>query len=345
MASVDAESQRLLYRVAQAYYDEDLTQQQIARRFGLSRPKVSRLLQRARASGVVKIVLVPPSSDMSSLERGLEARYGLDEAVVVAVTDPRDAAGVARELGPAAAECLARSIRGNEVVGITWGSTLLAMVDALPARSWPDVTIVQIMGGLGPVDAREHSADLTRRVARRFGARLELLPAPGLVSSVAAAEALRADPQIAATLRLAARADIAIVGLGVPSPDSVVMRYGTIISPAEAEAARRAGAVGDIALRFIDADGRPVRLPLNEPFAEPFGERIIGLTLDEIRAIPRTIGVAGGEAKYAVVRAALRAHLIDVLVTDHVTAQRLLDATEDNGAESRRVGHERRPER
>ena len=345
MASVDAESQRLLYRVAQAYYDEDLTQQQIARRFGLSRPKVSRLLQRARASGVVKIVLVPPSSDMSSLERGLEAHYGLDEAVVVAVTDPRDAAGVARELGPAAAECLARSIRGNEVVGITWGSTLLAMVDALPARSWPDVTIVQIMGGLGPVDAREHSADLTRRVARRFGARLELLPAPGLVSSVAAAEALRADPQIAATLRLAARADIAIVGLGVPSPDSVVMRYGTIISPAEAEAARRAGAVGDIALRFIDADGRPVRLPLNEPFAEPFGERIIGLTLDEIRAIPRTIGVAGGEAKYAVVRAALRAHLIDVLVTDHVTAQRLLDATEDNGAESRRVGHERRPER
>ena len=345
MASVDAESQRLLYRVAQAYYDEDLTQQQIARRFGLSRPKVSRLLQRARASGVVKIVLVPPSSDMSSLERGLEARYGLDEAVVVAVTDPRDAAGVARELGPAAAECLARSVRGNEVVGITWGSTLLAMVDALPARSWPDVTIVQIMGGLGPVDAREHSADLTRRVARRFGARLELLPAPGLVSSVAAAEALRADPQIAATLRLAARADIAIVGLGVPSPDSVVMRHGTIISPAEAEAAREAGAVGDIALRFIDADGRPVRLPLNEPFAEPFGERIIGLTLDEIRAIPRTIGVAGGEAKYAVVRAALRAHLIDVLVTDHVTAQRLLDAAEDNGAESRRVGHERRPER
>ncbi len=353
MASVDAESQRLLYRVAQAYYDEALTQQQIARRFGLSRPKVSRLLQRARASGVVKIVLVPPSSDMSSLERGLEARYGLDEAVVVAVTDPRDAAGVARELGPAAAECLARSIRGNEVVGITWGSTLLAMVDALPARSWPDVTIVQIMGGLGPVDAREHSADLTRRVARRFGARLELLPAPGLVSSVAAAEALRADPQIAATLRLAARADIAIVGLGVPSPDSVVMRHGTIISPAEAEAAREAGAVGDIALRFIDADGRPVRLPLNEPFGEPFaepfgepfGERIIGLTLDEIRAIPRTIGVAGGEAKYAVVRAALRAHLIDVLVTDHVTAQRLLDATEDNGAESRRVGHERRPER
>ncbi len=336
MASVDAESQRLLYRVAQAYYDEDLTQQQIARRFGLSRPKVSRLLQRARASGVVKIVLVPPSSDMSSLERGLEAHYGLDEAVVVAVTDPRDAAGVARELGPAAAECLARSIRGNEVVGITWGSTLLAMVDALPARSWPDVTIVQIMGGLGPVDAREHSADLTRRVARRFGARLELLPAPGLVSSVAAAEALRADPQIAATLRLAARADIAIVGLGVPSPDSVVMRYGTIISPSEADAAREAGAVGDIALRFIDADGRPVRMPLNEPFAEPFVERIIGLTLDEIRAIPRTIGVAGGEVKYAVVRAALRAHLIDVLVTDHVTAQRLLDAAEDNGAESRR---------
>lgn len=318
---MDLESQRLLYRVAQAYYDEELTQQQIARRFGLSRPKVSRLLQRARESGIVNIVLVPPSSDMSDLERGLEARYGLDEAVVVAVTDPHDATGVARELGPAAAECLARSMRGNEVAGITWGSTILAMVDALPARSWPDVTIVQIMGGLGPVDAREHSADLTRRVARRFGARLELLPAPGLVASVAAAEALRSDPQIAATLRLAARADIAIVGLGVPSADSVVLRYGTIISPEEVAAAQGAGAVGDIALRFIDAHGRPVPLPLNE--------RIIGLTLEQIRAIPRTIGVAGGHRKYDVIRAALRARLIDVLVTDHATAERLLNVSGD----------------
>lgn len=330
VARVDAESQRLLYRVAQAYYDEDLTQQQIARRFGLSRPKVSRLLQRARESGVVNIVLVPPSRDMSSLERGLERRYDLDEAVVVAATAPRDAAAVARELGPAAAECLTRSIRGHEVVGITWGSSILAMVDALPARSWPDVTIVQIMGGLGPVDSREHSADLTRRVARRFGARLELLPAPGLVSSVPAAEALRADPQIAATLRLAARADVAIVGLGVPSPDSVVMRYGTILSPEEVAAAQEAGAVGDIALRFIDAEGRPVPLPFND--------RIIGLALEQIRAIPRTIGVAGGETKFDVIRASLRARLLDVLVTDHVTAGRLLARPEGDSSDPQEDG-------
>jgi len=198
------------------------------------------------------------------------------------------------------------------------------MVDALPPHSWSDVTIVQIMGGLGPVDAREHSADLARRVAHRLGAHLQLLPAPGLVSSEAAAEALRADPQIAATLRLAANADVAIVGLGVPSPDSVVMRYGTILSPKEVVTAQEAGAVGDIALRFIDAYGRAVPLPFNA--------RIIGLTLEQVRAIPRTIGVAGGSAKYGVIRAALRGRLIDVLVTDHITAQRLLSDKETVGS-------------
>lgn len=296
-----------------------MTQQQIAKRFGLSRPKVSRLLQKARDERIVNITLVPPTGGMADLERELEHRYGLEEAVIVTVSDPQDLTAVARERGPAAAECLVRCVSGREIVGVAWGKTILALVDALPFKSWPDVTVVQMLGGLGPVDVLEHSTALAHRIAQKFSARLRLLPAPGIVSTRAAAQALKSDNQIAETLALAARADVAVVGLGVPLPGSVLLRDGTIINENELARLRAAGAVGDIGLRYIDAYGRPVDLEIHE--------RVIGLTIEQIRNVPRVIGVAGGEAKIEVIRAALRGRILDVLVTDHTIARTLLAET------------------
>ena len=318
--AISREQHRLLYRIAQAYYFDGLTQQQIAKRFGLSRPKVSRLLQKARDAEIVNITLVPPTSGMADLERELEGKYGLEEMVIVSVSEPQNLTSVARELGPAAAECLVRRISGKEVVGIAWGTTILALVDALPFKSWPEVTIVQIMGGLGPVDELEHSTELARSMAQRFNARLRLVPAPGIVSTREAAQVLKSDKWIAETLALAAKADIALVGLGVPVPDAILLRDGSIITQKDLELLKEAGAVGDIALRYIDVYGRPLNVEINE--------RIIGLTLEQIGNIPLVIGVAGGAAKYEMIRAALRGKILDVLVTDHATAQALLAETE-----------------
>lgn len=313
---IDQELHRLLYRIAQAYYVEGLTQQQIGKQFGLSRVKVSRLLKQAREERIVNITLVPPSGRLPEVERGLERKYGLDEVIIVSVSAPAEPAVVARELGPAAAEYLLRILNGDEVVGITWGTTTLAIADALPTRSWPDLTVVQILGGLGPIDTLEHSTELARRIAQKLKARLQLLPAPGIASNRAAAEALRSDHQIARTLALAARADVALVGLGVPLPQAVLVRSGTIINREDLELLKQAGAVGDIALRFIDSRGRPLKLEIDE--------RIIGLSLEQIRKIPRVIATAGGEEKYCMILAALRSKILNVLVTDHVTGEKLL---------------------
>lgn len=314
--ALNSEQHRLLYKIAQSYYLDGLTQQQIAKRFGLSRPKVSRLLHKGRDEGVININLVPPPNGMAELEHELERRYGLEEAVVVPVSDSKNLSAVARELGPPTAECLARSIRGDEIVAITWGTTMLAVVDALPFKFWPSVTIVQVMGGLGPVGEMEHSTELAQRAAQRLNARLRLLPAPGIVSSRETALTLKSDKQIAETLALASRADIIFVGLGVPSPNSILLRDGNIITRKDLELVQEARGVGDIALRFIDANGKPLNLELNE--------RIIGLTLEQIKAIPRVIGTAGGEAKYELIHAALRGRLLNVLVTDHATAKALI---------------------
>jgi DNA-binding transcriptional regulator LsrR (DeoR family) len=317
--AIDEKRHRFLYKVAQAYYEDGGTQQQVADRFSLSRSKVSRLLQEARDEGVVETVLIPPSGAMTEVERELEKRYGLDEVTIVSVSNPGDLASVKRELGPAAAECLLRSVSEGDVVTIAWGMSILAMVEAMPSRSLPDVTVAQISGGMGNGGERDHSCQLTLELARKLGAKPHLLQAPGVISTIEAAEAIRSDIQIGETLALAATAQVAVVGLGLLSDDTMLLREGTILSSQDVQTLREARAVGDIALRYLNNDGQPIDLEINE--------RTIGLTIEEIKEIPRVIGIAGGKAKFDIIRAALRGEILDVLITDHAVARALLDDT------------------
>ena len=304
----------LLYKIAKAYYEDGLTQDQIGRRFGLSRIKVSRLLQQARQARVVQITITPPSGSSADLERAVETAFGLDEVVVVATAGEAQAA-VAPLLGQAAAAYLARCIGDGEVLALSWGTTLLAAVDAITPQNLPGVRVVQMLGGLGSAESEVYGGDLAVRLAHALGAKMRLIPAPGIVASRLVRDALLQDVTIAETLALAQRADIALVGIGSPMPGSVVVQAG-ILTEQDLADLQAAGAVGDVALRFFDGAGRPVDHPIND--------HIIGLDLEQIRRIPRVIGVAGGADKYEVVRGAACGHLIDVLITDELTALRLM---------------------
>jgi DNA-binding transcriptional regulator LsrR (DeoR family) len=215
----------------------------------------------------------------------------------------------------AAAAYLARSLSDQQVLDLSWGTTLLAVVDALASQSLPDLRVVQMLGGLGRLESETYGADLTMRMAQTLGARMRLLPSPGIVASKLVRDALLQDINIAETLALAGRADLALVGIGAPMSDSVIVEAG-ILNTAELAELKAMGAVGDIALRFFDAEGQAIDHPIND--------RIIGLDLAQIRHIPRVVGVAGGDGKYEVIRGAVRGNLVDVLITDEITATRLL---------------------
>ena len=117
---------------------------------------------------MVTISVVPPPSGQPKLERALEQQWDLDEALVVTVRGPDQPGEVARDLGPAAADCFLRRLPEHAVVGFAWERTMLALVDALSSQSRPDLAIVQINGGLGPVDILEHSTELARRMAQKL---------------------------------------------------------------------------------------------------------------------------------------------------------------------------------
>lgn len=306
---------RLLSRISKLYYEQKLTQQEIADRLCLSRPKVSRLLQQALDEGIVQITVLAPPGMHNELEDQLEQRFDLREAVVVEVHNPTSQESVSRQIGTAAASYLQRTLQDDDIIGIFWGMTLNALVTALQPCEATNLHVVQMIGGLGPPEAEEHATELCRRMSRLLNSKLTLLPVPGLVDNPAHKAVFLSDTYVRNAFELFSKITVAYIGIGSASPTSFIMQNG-ILSQAELEELHRLGAVGETALRFFDAHGQAVPSAVDD--------RVIGITLEELKRIPRVVGMAGGPEKEAVVRAALEGALVDVLITDHVLAARLL---------------------
>lgn len=307
---------RLLTKVSKLYYEDNLNQDDIVARLHISRSTISRLLAQAREEGIVKIVVVPPTGTYSALEAELEKKYAVEEVVIAEAPAPDSPQMIARELGKAAANYLLRVIDQNDLVGVSWGYTIRGMVSALEPKNFPNVRIVQMTGGIGKPESEAHATELCHTLARTLSCKLALLPAPGVVHSRQTREVYLMDEHVRTAISLLPQITQAFVGIGSLNSYSISTRDETILTQSDLDEAIANGAVGDIANRFIDANGQPVHVELNE--------RIIGIDLDQLRKIPRVVGVAGGTNKIAPIRAALRGKLIDVLITDQTTAEVLV---------------------
>jgi DNA-binding transcriptional regulator LsrR (DeoR family) len=275
-----------------------------------------------------------PTGAHPDLEERLQARFGLEDAVVVDTTADDDD-GIARELGAAAAFYLESTVRSGDVIGISsWSATLLAMVDALhPVAGVRDTKVVQILGGVGDPSAAGHATHLIRRLAELLHGEADFLPAPGVVGSADARGILLEDPFVRRAMAVFDEISMALVGIGTVEPSGLLARSGNVFSPEELAGVRALGAVGDVCLRFIAADGSPIVTPLDD--------RVIGISLEQLKRTPRSIGVAGGERKVPAIRAALAGGWLNSLITDRHAAETLLgDRDTDAASDQDLVGAE-----
>jgi DNA-binding transcriptional regulator LsrR (DeoR family) len=316
---------RLLVKVARLYYEQELTQADIGQRLRLSRQKVQRLLSQARAEGIVQINVNPIMGTFADVETALAERFELQEAIVVETTAYDDQLVVAREVGAGAAEYLLRIVEPNDVIVMSWGGSLLGMVNGVAANRRREdlrgVTVIQGLGSLGDPNNDTHASDLTRRLARSLNGQAVLLPAPGAAGSPTTRDAFYNDPHVSQVLQTACAATMMFTGIGAPRPDSILVREGNIVTWPELATLMEQGAVGDLNLRYFDEYGRKFSCNLDD--------RVIGLDLDQVQSISLVVGVAGGLAKFRAIKAALRGKLVDVLVTDHVTATQLLEGKQN----------------
>jgi len=314
MARID--ELRLMAKVARMYHEQGLTQTEIMERLNIHQSTVSRVLKRAEKEGIVRVILSVPSGTHPQLEEALQSAYGLEDAVVVDCVDDEDQ--IVRDLGAAAAFTLESTLKPGDVIGIScWSAALLAMVDAMrPTQRALGARVVQILGGVGSPGAAVHATIVTRRLASLISAEATLLPAPGVVGSADAKRVLMKDRYVQDALGLFKSVTVALVGIGSVEPSRMLASSGNIFSNQELKLLGGRGAVGDVCLRFFDAQGQPVITPLND--------RVISMELNELRRVPRVIGVAGGRRKLNAIRGALAGKLVKVLITDLASAERLL---------------------
>jgi DNA-binding transcriptional regulator LsrR (DeoR family) len=314
MARVD--ELRLMTKVARLYYERALNQPEIAAQLDVSQATVSRLLKRAQQEHIVRISVNVPYGAYPDLEEALQTAYHLKEVIVVDSVD--DDEQILRDIGAAGAFYLEMTLKPGEIVGISsWSATLLAMVDAMhPLPRSTTAQVMQILGGIGNPAAEVHATQLTRRLASLVHGEATFLPAPGVTGSVEARRVLLDDPFVGAAMALFDHVSLALVGIGAVEPSRLLASSGNSFSPQEIDLLRAQGAVGDICLRFFNQEGTPVVTPLDE--------RVIGMSLAQLRQVKRSVGMAGGRRKLAAIRGALAGRWINVLITDRFTAERLV---------------------
>jgi DNA-binding transcriptional regulator LsrR (DeoR family) len=311
---------RLMTKVARMYYSQSIRQAEITERLNIHQSTVSRLLKKAQQAGIVRISVTVPNGIHAELEEALESRFDLKEAIVVdSVSNNEDQ--ISRDLGAAAAFFLDLAIKPGEIIGISsWSSALLEMINAMhPNKVSAESKVVQILGGMGNPAAQTHATHLAQRLSSLIGGSAILLPAQGITSSPEAKRILMKESYMREATGLFEHLDMALVGIGAMEPSKLLASSGNVFSEQERAQLQKQGAVGDICLQFFDAAGTPVKTPLSD--------RVIGITLPQLKKAKRVIALAGGKRKINAILSALVGRWINVLITDRYTAKAILDMT------------------
>lgn len=305
-------SQVLLASVARRYYLSEQSKVQIGAELGLSRFQVARMLERARATGLVRIEIGAPGSiDLDTSSR-LQEAFGLRHAVVVDAAGDAPAA-LRLQLGTAAAELLMEIVTPSDVLGVAWARAVSAMAAAVTRL--PPVPVVQLTGALTGRGIEDSAVELVRSLSRMTGGPAYFFYAPMIVRDATTAVALRTQPEVARTHSMFEAVTKAVVGIGAWHQGGSTV-YDSA-SPADRRLLHDLGTCAESSGAFLTVDGAPVHSPVTD--------RMIAIDAGRLRAVPEVIGVPYGDAKATAVRAALRSGVVTSLVTHTSLARALLE--------------------
>ena len=298
--------------VARRYYFDGASKSEIAADLSISRFKVARILEQARASGLVRIELDYQGEINLDLSSRLSSAYGLRHCVVIESAED-DLVLLRRHVGRAAAELLSEIVTADDVLGVAWGRSLMAMRSALDRVA--ACPVVQLTGALSRPDAEDSAVELVRDVARISGGPASFFYAPMIVPDAATAQALKTQPEVARAYSRFPDVTKALVGLG--SWEKGQSTVADALSDGERREHYLAGVRAETCGLQFGADGNPVVTSLTE--------RLIGIDAARLRAVPDVIAIVYGTAKAGAVRAAVRGGYVNSLVTHTAIAHALMD--------------------
>ena len=313
----------LILRAARLYYEGHYSQDQVASKLNTSRSNVSRMLSDAKRLGFVEIKIVSPTHKHEALSAQLSELLKIKDVQVI-TSESNDL--TLNTVGRAAASAMLKHLRDNQTIAISWGRGLEATVVNTHSETLSGLKVTQLMGSLSSVNTSVSAEEVGRNLAKNLNAQFVPFLSPVVVSNAKVRDSLLEEESIAKTLQMARGAHVALVGIGSAgssSSEMVFSEYKTTKAERETLAADYAG---DIAARLYKKDGSPLSAKLDA--------RIIGLTLDEIKNIPRVIGVASGAEKVLGVVGAAKAGLIDTLIVDLACANSVVKSLQPTAVKS-----------
>lgn len=303
---MDSKEGSLLTEIAIAYYEHELTQEDIAKKFNISRIKVGRLLKRARFEGVVEINVRYHPVFTSQLEQRLVEQFGIKRALIA--IDENDEGKQRKQVAALVSAYLSNILKDGMTVAVGQGRNVAAVGEYIGNYPQKNCKFICGIGGVQrtgePVDA-DH---ICRNLANNFHGSNETLYAPAYLENREFRDVFMKNGVIKETLDRARKADIAIVGIGDMNENSYMVQLGWFEPSEITEARINQGVVGEIAgYGFFNIRGELTDTVMNN--------RVIGLSLEDLRKIPCVIGVASEATKSVAILGALRTGIIDVIAT------------------------------
>jgi len=306
--------QRLIIDAARLYYESDFSQQEIAKKLGVSRPTISRLLQQAKELGFVRIEIMDPMENNKELARKLKSKYGL-HTVLVCNSPINDDNEITQFIAKRAAELLNEIVTDGDIIGITWGNTMYHVATNLKKKRVKGVEVIQLNGGISQSQVNTYASETVNLFAEAFNTIPRYLPLPIIFDNPEVKKMVESDRHISRIIEMGKQANVAVFTVGTVKKNALLFRVGYLNKEEEKDIQQHA--VGDICSRFFTKSG--------DIFSEVIDERTVGIELEELKKKEKSILIAGGEKKIEAIHGALSGKYANYLITDQFTAKHLLE--------------------
>lgn len=314
---LDKLNEKEIVKIASMYYEEGLTQAEIARQRGVSRSLISKILMDAKSEGVVEIIINSENAYTASLERKLEKQFNLKNAIIIdSFNLSHDE--IKKMTSQQAALYLKSIVEDYRSIGISWGNSLRGLVDHFPFINHPDATVLPLIGGLSDDYFDIQSNQLCYDLARKMRGKAKYLYAPALVSNQGLHEELSGNRAIQSVLEEGRFVELALIGISSLDQETNMRRIGYLSVDDVSELAEKE-VVGVINSRFFDKTGTEVDADINH--------NVLGVSLTDLVNIPMVMTLVYGDRKAEAVKTALENQLINVLVTTDTLAEKILNQT------------------
>lgn len=318
-----SEAPSLRLRAAWLYYNQGMTQKDVAEKLGISRSTVIRLLDEAMKRSDVQIWINEGIEDFVALSIDLEKAYGLDEAVIIP-TGSDKVGDIAKGVGLALGQFLSEVVPDNATIGVGWGRTMTASLSSFRPPRRENCKVVSLLGGIVAVH-QTNPLDYTWRLASALGAECYMFLAPLLVDSIETKRALIEKCGLSTLYALAENLDLAIVSCGDIGPHSTSLSEG-FISKQTLDELVAAGCVCDTMFNFIDAEGRSVDHPINN--------HAMSIDLDTLKKAKHIVLASGGAHRATAIRATIKRIGCNTLITDEAAARALIELSSGDATAS-----------